>query len=239
MVYAETRFAPHLFINPQTSVSTIIDSAVKGLLEGKKRTGLHVNLILCVMRGADASTAHEVVELVEHDDLIVGIDMAGDESKYPGTEYINAFLQAQKRDIPITIHAGEAAGPDSVRRAIDLFGASRIGHGLRSIEDPALVEDLKSRDIMLEICLTSNLQTGTVKNLEEHPFPRFLKDGVKVSINTDDPSVSGITLGDEYSLAREHYSLSDEEMKMIILDTIQSAFCNDAHKKILAKKLAG
>jgi len=236
VAYLETRFAPHLFTGDRYNTRNITESVVSGLAENKKA---NVRLILCAMRNVPAHIIEDLITL--YDEFaqrgVCGIDLAGDESRYACREYAPIFARAHEQGIPITIHAGEAAGPSSVYDALDLFHARRIGHGIRSIEDTALVQRLVADNIGLEVCLTSNLQTGNAKSYAEHPFRRLFDAGVKVTLNTDDPSVSNIDLMHEWRIASREMKLARADEKALLLNSIEVAFCDEATKRSLREKI--
>lgn len=236
IIYAETRFAPHLFVKEDFSADEVVQTVLEGLAAGH---GSPVRVILCVMRGAPLEHLGQVIALYEKfcERGVCGIDLAGDESRYACREYAPLFARARDLGIPVTIHAGEAAGPQSMRDALDLFGARRIGHGIRAVEDPELVRRLAQQKIPLEVCLTSNLQTGNAASYHEHPFPQLLAAGVPVTLNTDDPSVSGIELDYEWQQAIAHYALSPQAQKQILLNAAEAAFCDNVLKEKLKQKI--
>lgn len=149
---------------------------------------------------------------LRHQSRFVGIDLAGDEALYPNERYARIFKRLQGTGANITVHAGEGSGPDSVWAALEWLGATRIGHGIRSIEDPRLMEHLRDRAICLEQCPTSNVITSCVPSVEAHPLPRFLRYGVPVCINTDDPGIFGVGLPHEIGLCRTRMGMSDAEI---------------------------
>lgn len=236
VIYLETRFAPHLFTGSAFKASDIVEGVVSGLEAG---SGSPVRLILCSMRNAPIETVAEIVDLYEKFKSrgVCGIDLAGDESRYACREYAPVFARAHEQGIPITIHAGEASGPQSVYDALDLFRARRIGHGIRAIEDAALVKRLAEEKIGLEVCLTSNLQTGNAASYKAHPFLRLREAGVRVTINTDDPTVSGIDLKHEWEKASAEYSFSAADKKELLLNSVSAAFCDDSLKEKLRKQV--
>jgi len=166
VIYLETRFGPHLFKGDRYSAAEVTESVVSGL-ETSPQTP--VRLILCAMRNSPIETVSDLIDLyVKFKDRgVCGIDLAGDESRYACREYEPVFARAHEMGIPITIHAGEASGPQSVKDALDLFRARRIGHGIQSIQDAGLVKRLADEKIGLEVCLTSNLQTGNAASYQE------------------------------------------------------------------------
>ena len=189
------------------------------------RTRLHAGLILCCYRGLDASHAIETIEIAnQFREFVYGVDLAGDESIYDGKPYQEAFRQAQNYGLPCTIHAAEAAGPASVAEALDTLGARRIGHGVRLREDSGLLKRVIDEEIPLEMCITSNVHTGAVSSLAEHPFRDYLDRGAKVTINTDDPGVSGITLSNEWEVATEQFRLSRDETRSILENSLRASF---------------
>jgi len=189
--------------------------------------------------------ARETVELAheinsgykEEDAPIRGIDLAGDESRYRASSFVDVFKLVKEYGFPVTAHAAEAAGADSARDALELLHARRIGHGIRIKEDPDLLEYILEKKIPLEVCLTSNLQTSTVPSLDAHPFREYLDRGIAVTINTDDPAVSGITLSHEWEIAEKQYSLTRDEMKRILMNSAAAAFTSDEIKRKLTRQI--
>jgi adenosine deaminase len=183
------------------------------------------------------------VALALRDRGLVALDLAGDEANYPGELFVEHFRRARDAGLEVTVHAGEAAGPDSVRQALDPvegLGASRIGHGVRSIEDPGLVDLLARRGIFLEVCPTSNVQTSTVASYAEHPLGKFLERGVRATLNTDDPSISGIDLAHEYRVARDELGLGDDDLARLQKNAVDAAFLTpDERKALLAHRPTG
>lgn len=167
---------------------------------------------------------------------VCALDLAGAEGIYPTSDYKELFMIAKDNNIPFTIHAGEAAGSESIREALS-FGAKRIGHGIRCIEDKALIEELKEKNILLEICPTSNVQTKVVNNYERHPIYELYKKGVLVSVNTDNRTVSNITLTDEYQKLLDCFSFTLEDLKMMNIYAINGAFISEKEKKELIQKI--
>ncbi|GAB4423159.1 MAG: adenosine deaminase [Turneriella sp.] len=242
VIYLETRFGPHLFTGSGLTPERVTEAVVSGLESGSRAENTTlppVRLILCAMRNAPVDHVRELLTLYEqfHARGVCGIDLAGDESRYACREYAPVFARAKEMDIPVTIHAGEAAGPQSMLDALGLFGARRIGHGIRAVESPALVERLAREKITLEVCLTSNLQTGNAPGYAEHPFVRLRAAGVLVTINTDDPSVSGIDLGHEWQQAITTYSLAPCDQKQLLLNSAEAAFCPVAERDALKERI--
>lgn len=238
VIYCETRFAPHLFVQPG-NISELIQKILNSFNQSTSGKKIKIRLILCIMRSMPASYLDELIEIFPDfkNEGLAGLDLAGDESRFSGIEYIDSFKKASTAEIPVTIHAGEAAGPESVKMALDNFHAVRIGHGVRSLEDPKMTERLATEQIPLEVCLTSNVQTGIFKTIGEHSFLKLLNSGINVTLNTDDPSVSGITLGSELELARKTFLLSEESILNLQKNSVKAAFCDNITRQTLLDEL--
>ncbi len=239
VIYLETRFGPHLFSGAGLTPERVTEAVLTGLERGTQAGMPVVRLILCAMRNAPVQQVEELLSLYEkfHSRGVCGLDLAGDESRYACREYAPVFARAKEMDIPVTIHAGEAAGHESMLDALDLFGARRIGHGIRAIESPALVERLVREKITLEVCLTSNLQTGNAPDYAQHPFEKLRAAGVRVTVNTDDPSVSGIDLSHEWQQAISIYALAPEDQKRLLFNSAEGAFCSAALRDTLKERI--
>ena len=237
VIYAELRYAPQL----HTDGGMTQEQAVLAALDGLKQSKLKGNLILCCMRGADTADANfETLELAKkyltEDGGVVAIDLAGAEALFPTKDYSALFARAKEYGVPFTIHAGEADGADSIRDAID-FGASRIGHGVRCYEDAALTGLVIDRGIPFEMCPTSNRQTHAVENMDDYPFMDYLKKGVKVTLNTDDPAIEGVTLAGEYRYMEKTFGLTQEQKKILLKNAVDAAFTSESVKSELREKL--
>lgn len=238
IVYAEIRFAPQLHCRNGLSQKQIIEASLRGL----HKSDLPCNLILCCMRGQDVKAQNmETIRLAKKylvkDGGVVAIDLAGAEGLFPTADYKEEFEEAQRLGIPVTIHAGEADGAESVKTALE-FGAVRIGHGVRSFEDPGLLQELKRRQICLEMCPTSNRQTKAIENMEQYPLTDYLKMGICVTINTDDMAISRTTIQKEFSYVEKMYGLTEEQKERLFLNAVQSAFTTDERKKQLINEYA-
>ena len=237
VVYAEIRFAPQL----HTDKGMTQEDAIRAALKGIEKTKLKVNLILCMMRGEDNEAENEETlalakKYLVEDGGVVAVDLAGAEALYPTSKYRNLFEKAKNEGIPFTIHAGEAAGAESVRQAIE-FGALRIGHGVRSYEDPQVVSMLKEKGIFLEMCPTSNRQTCAVADMSKYPFMDYLNRGLLVTLNTDDMGIEGTTLADEFRYMEQNFGLNASQEKTVLENSINGAFTSDATKEWLRKEL--
>lgn len=236
--YMEVRFAPALQATDKFSIEDVVKNVLTGLEEGGKKFSVRSGAILCVYRSLSNGQNSKTVEIAEKffGKGVVGIDLAGDEVKYPVEQYREAFQFARARKIPITCHAGEAAGPESVRNALRL-GATRIGHGVRVTEDPKLYQEVIDRQVPFEVCVTSNLQTQVVQELHQHPLTQFYKDGLYVTLNTDDRGVSGIDLTHEYGIVHQQLGFSLEDCVKIIRNGINALFLDESEKSKLRRQI--
>lgn len=237
VIYAEVRFAPQL----HTDGGMTQEEAVLAAIDGSKQSMLKGNLILCCMRGEDNADANfETLELAKkylvEDGGVVAIDLAGAEGLFPTKDYKDLFARAKEYGVPFTIHAGEADGADSICDAIG-FGASRIGHGVRCYEDAALLELVKEKNIPFEMCPTSNRQTHAVVNMAGYPFMSYLEQGIKVTLNTDDPAIEGTTLAREYRYMEETFGLTQEQEKILLINAVEAAFTSESVKAELRNRL--
>ncbi len=239
VIYAEIRFAPlkHLEkgLTPEQVVAAV-DSAVE---EGIKSTGIQVGIILCTLRHFSKEQSLQTVKLVEkfRSSHVVGFDIAGNEAGYPIKNHIAAFKYAHAHDIPCTAHAGEAAGPKSVWETLNNFHPTRIGHGVRSIEDPTLTRYLKESNILLEVCPSSNLQTNMYPDLARHPVDSLRKLHVPLSISTDCRTISNTTLTREYTLLEQQFHWTTADFLAANLAAVDHAFTSDAIRAQLRQQL--
>lgn len=220
--YAEIRFAPQLHLQKGLTQKQVVASAVVGL----KKAKFPASLILCCMRGADNHEQNlETVRLAAEylNEGVCAVDLAGAEALFRTELFEMEFALARKLGVPFTIHAGEAAGPESIRKAVS-YGAKRIGHGVRAFEDAALMRELAEKEIVLELCPTSNLNTAVFADIKEYPLRKFLDEGIKVTINTDNRMVSNTTIYKEYTLLCDTFSLTQEEIDKIIENSKMAAF---------------
>lgn len=232
--YVEIRMAPQLSTAKGLSQEEVVQELIKAKEEAQKLYGIKSNLILCLMRGNNNNVANlETVKIASKylHRGVVALDLAGAEALFPNEMFADMFLLANNLEIPFTLHAGEAAGADSVRSAIS-YGAKRIGHGINSIHDEQLMKYLADKKIPLEICPKSNLDTKTIKSFDELPIKEFLNRGIMVTINTDDMTVSNTNLKNEYKILAK-IGLTDKQMRQIAINSINAAFINEAEKKEL------
>lgn len=220
VIYAEIRFAP-MFHTTNLTYEEVVEAVLKGL---KSNKNIKTNLILCLMRGMDNKSNQKTLEVAYKylNKGVCALDLAGDEGNYPLDNYEDFFKQAKKLGIPFTIHAGEVK-IEEVKKAIKL-GTKRIGHGIHAIEDNEVVNLIKENNILLEVCPTSNIQTKAFNDYKEHPIYKFYKEGVLVSINTDNETVSDIDLTYEYQKLIEIFSFTKDDLKNMNINALKHSF---------------
>ncbi len=228
VIYAEVRFAPLLHTKKGLTGEKVIEAVLLGL----KDEDLKVNLILCMMRQFSFEDNLKTIELASKylDKGVVAIDLAGAEALYPTASFEKLFQIAKDKNIPFTIHAGEADGKDSILSAIN-FKTKRIGHGVRCIEDNETLNIIKKNNITLEVCPTSNIQTGIFENYYDYPIKKLYDMNVLVTINVDNMTVSNIDLTQEYEKLVKIFNLNIEDLKKINLNAIDAAFLTDKEKQ--------
>lgn len=245
LVYVEIRFAPQLHTEKGLSQEEVVTSVRSGidqffLWQKNHQNGqpdLHANLILCLMRiKGNQKQNQETVEVAKKflGQGVGGIDLAGPETpEFAAHKYANFFKEAREEGIPYTIHAGEAMGPESIREALAL-GAKRIGHGISCVQDPALVQEIIKKGVTLECCATSNLNTKAFnKKIDHYPVRKLLHEGVRVTLNSDDMTVSNINLPHDYRMLEEKTGLTNKDEKQLYQNAAQAAFCSKEEKSRL------
>lgn len=236
--YVELRFSPgYMGMTHQLPLEGVVEAVIAGVKEGSRAYGVKANLIGIMSRtfGQEACEK-ELNALLAHKNDIKALDLAGDELGFPGNLFIDHFKKARDAGWHITVHAGEAAGPESIWQAIEELGAERIGHGVKAVQDLKLLDYLAKHQIGIESCLTSNIQTNTVSSLAEHPLKTFLEHGVLATINTDDPAVEGIEIQHEYLTVAPLAGLSPEQIYTAQENGLKIAFLSDKEKDELRQK---
>lgn len=224
--YAEVTFSAGVLLAYDENVEPFFEAAAEGAQQGERDYGVKVNWIFDAVRQFGVEPAQKVVRLAARfqNHGVVAFGIGGDEVKAPAELFRKVFQEARDAGLHCVAHAGEAAGPESVRAAVEVLGAERIGHGLKAAWDPALVELLAERRVPLEICLSSNLATGVLDRLENHPLPQWLAAGVPVTLNTDDPAMFHTNLNREYALAARTFKLSHEQLNQIAGQSFRASF---------------
>lgn len=235
VIYAEIRFAPLLHTAKGLTSEEVVQIVNEAIEEGTKDKQVTAKLILCTLRHFSEDQSMETIRLVEQftGTHVVGFDIAADEAGFPIDNHISAFRYAKEKGIPCTAHAGEAKGADSVWETLENFQPNRIGHGVRSAEDPKLLEYLKAHDIHLEICPTSNVQTDVFDHIEHHTCDMIYNSGVSMSINTDARTISNVSLADEYQLLVKVFGWEKAHFLRCNLEAIRHAFIPEEEKEVL------
>jgi adenosine deaminase len=225
--YLELRFSPVALSRTQGfPFDAVTEWVCSAVARAQRDRDIDVNLIVQIGRDEDPAAAWELAELAlaYQDRGVVGLDLAGDERLYPARPFTEVFRQARSEGLHVTIHAGEAGGPENIYEAVRHLGAERVGHGVRSVEDPLVMKLLRDEQVCLEVCPTSNIQTGCVGGVWRHPLPDLLAHSVPVSINTDDPSISDTTLTDEYHIAMSAMGVTFNQIKQAIVTAAEASF---------------
>jgi adenosine deaminase len=249
VVYAEVRFAPVFHTGGGLTQDEVVGAVIAGLEEGRLKFGVEWGLILCAMR--DRTDSLEAAELAIRwrDRGVVGFDLAGGEFGHPPKKHIEAFHAIQRANFYITIHAGEAFGPESIWQALQWCGAHRLGHGTRLRNDIEVLPDgalklgrlaqyILDRRVPLEMCLSSNVHTGACASFEEHPFAMFQRAGFRVFLNTDDRLMSDTEMSKELEIAATTFNLSLVEIEKMTMDAMKSAFApHQARVDLIQRRL--
>jgi adenosine deaminase len=238
--YLELRFTPIALGRAEGfPLAEVMDWVIDGAQRASESYGIKTSLIASVNRHEGPEIAEQVARLaIERlGKGIVGLDLAGNEADFSGLAFTGVFKEARQSGLHITIHAGEWGPARNVMEAITQLGAERIGHGVRVLEDPSITALARERQTVFEVCLTSNYQSGVIPALSVHPLPRMLSLGLNATINTDDPSISQITLSDEYRLACEDLNISPSDLKNRVLAAAQASFLPEDEKSVLIESL--
>lgn len=238
--YLELRFTPVALSRAERfPLHDVIDWVCTSAAEAAEEYNITVRLLASVNRHESPELAEQVAWLAAAhiEDGLVGMDLAGNEAEFSALPFVGLFNEARQAGLHLTIHAGEWAGASNVREAIDDLGAERIGHGVRIMEDRSVMALARERGTTFEVCVTSNYQSGVVPALSKHPLPRMLQADLNVTINTDDPSVSRITLTDEYKLVSEDLGLPLDVLKDCILQGAKASFLPENEKTELMENI--
>jgi len=235
--HVELRFSPWFMAQAHgLDPAGVVEAVIDGCDTGRSASGISVGLIGILSRTYGVETcAQELDAILASRDGFVALDLAGDEKNFPAADFKPHFQRARDAGLHITVHAGEADGPSSVWSAINDLGAERIGHGVRAVEDPRLMDFLAGEQVGLEVCLTSNIHTSTYPSYEEHPVRQLLAQGVLMNLNTDDPGISGIDLPHEYSVAAVRSGLAVDSLLQLQKNGLEMAFLSRSEKERLVK----
>ncbi|MEP6681260.1 MAG: adenosine deaminase [Chloroflexota bacterium] len=238
VAYAEIRWAPRLHLQEGLAVAEVIDAVSRGISRAAAKLGPGtplIGLVVVAMRSHPPAANVELARTAAAFGApLVGFDLAGLEAEYPAPPHAAAFRAAEEGGLHLTVHAGEVPGPAHVREALEL-GAERVAHGVTAIEDAELMALLRQRDVTLDLCPTSNVQTGVVPELAEHPLAALHRAGVSVTISTDDPTIAATTLSGELAATATALGLSRAELAAIALNAFDRAF---APRQMIAPRRA-
>ena len=235
LLYAEIRFAPQLHLLKGLTQRQVVEAAVEGL----KADGVKAELILCCMRGdRNREENMETVRLTAEflGKGVCATDLAGAEALFPNPGFEDLFALAQELKVPYTIHSGEALGPESVYQAL-AFGTKRLGHGVRSVEDPDLLKRLAEEQVTLELCPTSNLNTNIFASIKDYPLLALMDAGVRVTLNTDNIMVSGVTLRSEWEKVIRTFGLSGDQILTLQKNAAEASFAAPEVKQWLLEQI--
>jgi adenosine deaminase len=229
VIYFELRAGPALHTCPGLSIEAVIENILAGLSEAQARFGIIVGFIVAGLRNHEPGINTQLTQIACQytNQGVVGFDLAGDEAGFPADLHEGAFKVVKNAGLPFTVHAGEASGAENVRYAVDILGATRIGHGVRSIESQAVMDLLRERQVLLEICPTSNVHTGTVRTIRDHPLKALYEYGIPISINDDDPITSRTRASNELMLAQTILGMPIDTLIAIQMDTLDHCFLPD------------
>lgn len=238
VIYVELTASPDHAASVGISDADHVTAIAQGIDDARAETGIEARiLMICVRQYGPEQAAAVAKRVVDHwHPYVTGFGMAGDEARFPASQFKDAFAIAADADLGTTVHAGEWAGPQSVREALSLPGVTRIGHGVRAIEDPQLVTEIIERSIVLECCPTSNVVLGVYPSLDAHPFGQLRAAGVKVTLNSDDPPYWGTTIADEYEIAASVFDLTPEDLHEITSVAVEAAFVDERTKQLLRNR---
>ncbi|HZL85722.1 MAG TPA: adenosine deaminase [Candidatus Krumholzibacteria bacterium] len=237
--YIEVRFSPILHTRHGLSLKDSVEAVRDGLWRSERELGIQTGIIICGIRHISPESSLVLAQLaLEYKGAgVVGYDLAGAEEHFPAKKHREAFFLILNNNINCTVHAGEAFGPSSIAQAVHYCGAHRVGHGTRLREDPDLMAYVNDHRIALEMCLSSNVHTGAIQTLADHPIKEYLDAGLRVTLNTDNRLMSNTTLTNEFMLAIEHCGLTLHDIEDTILYGFKSAFLPLKRKKELLGKV--
>lgn len=238
--YIEVRYAPILHTRMGMTLEEAVEAVRDGLIKGEKAFGIKSGIIICGIRHISPEASLKLADLcVRYKNKgVVGFDLAGSEENFPAKDHREAFYMILNHNINATIHAGEAFGPSSIHQAIHYCGAHRIGHGTRLKEDKDLMQYVNDHRIAMEVCLTSNWHTYSVRSLKQHPFRFYYDQGIRVTLNTDNRLMSDTTLTKEFGLARDLFDFTLHDFREITIIAMKSAFLHHNERKIIIKEIA-
>jgi adenosine deaminase len=239
VVYGELRFAPHQHTKAGMRVEEVVAEVERATVEASRATGIEARLILCTLRHFSAAQSMRTAELVREFEgsLVAGLDIAGDEAGFPLDQHEAAFRYAKQHGLARTAHAGEALGPASVWETLRRLEPTRIGHGVRSIEDEALVEHLRANHVHLEVCPTSNVVVDVVRSYADHPIDRLYRAGVSLGVSTDVRTIVDVTLSVEYERLRDAFGWQADDFRRCNRAALAASFAPPEVQARVARRL--
>jgi adenosine deaminase len=233
--YAEVMISPAQYYRRGIDLDEVVQGTAAGLARIGRDYGIQTRLAFDFGRQFGVEMAWEILDYAIRNQPygLVAWSIGGDEANFPPEPYAEVFQAARQAGLATMAHAGEVVGPVSVWGAAEALGVSRIGHGIRSIDDPTLIDYLVEHQIMLDVCPTSNVRTGAVRSLAEHPLRRLYDAGVRISINSDDPVFFDATMNSEYRLAATEFGFTADELAHITLDNVAATFLGEQEKATL------
>jgi adenosine deaminase len=236
--HVEVRFCPLLNTTRGLAADEVLDAALAGMRRAEQEHDISTGVIVCGLRshGVRDTLAMAELAVAYRKRGVCGFDIAGAEAGHPVVDHADAFDHAHGAALPITIHAGEGFGPASIRQALELGHARRIGHGTRLSEDPELLEIVRERQIPLEVCITSNVQTRVAASAATHPAGTYLEAGIPISLGTDNRLMSGVDLTGEYARAVEAFDLSQDKVLVLARTSFDQAFVSDDVRATLLER---
>lgn len=238
VIYSEIRLCPLLHTRGNLSAEDV-GHILCSELDEQRDSAIHVSLIFSSLRHFSSEDSHRVARLAEKfmSKGVVGYDLAGDEASHSLENHISAFSYAKEAGLKTTLHAGEALGPESIWSALKTVQPNRIGHGVRAIEDPVLIRTLRESGVHLEVCVTSNLQTGIYSQAEDHPLNDLFRSGISLSLNTDGRGLTQTSLTEEFATVQRAFNWTTDMFYEVQRQALHAAFCDDLQRASLLKKL--
>jgi adenosine deaminase len=239
VVYAEVFYSPWDFEPSGLRVEEITEATISGIGRAEKDFNIKTGLIADIVRNYGSDRSLKRLEQVTPylNRGIIGLGLGGNEIDFPAKDFIDVFRKAKELGFRLTAHAGEAAGPESVRDVVELLEVERVGHGVRVIEDPTLIDMLRERNIPLEVCITSNVCTNIYSSIEEHPFKKLFAEGLFLTVNSDDPPMFGSDITGEYLLINEKLDFSLPEIKQLNINAINASFLDESDQRKFRKTI--
>jgi len=240
ILYLEVRYSPILHTEHGMTTMESVDAVIKGLKQAEEEFKIKTGIIICGIRSISPEVSYQLAELAVafKNRGVVGFDLAGVEENFPAKDHKEAFYLILDNNINTTLHAGEDYGPESIHQAVHYCGAHRIGHGVRLKEDGDLLNYIADHRIAMEICMTSNIHTGSVKSYETHPFKFYYDYGLRVTLNTDNRLISNTCLTKEYMLAHQYFNFQIPDFKEIIINGFKSAFLPHRDRTNMIRRIA-